>query len=108
MDNNYIQNEAKNGFKNWTSEGWDFLLHNEQYKDIAITTLSKILEVEQYVEFTFNNLYYEVFVSADSGYVVNIYSSDEKDEDEQYLEQNLLDGGLCSSENSKDAIEFML
>ena len=29
MDNRYIQNEDKSGFKNWTSEGWDFLLHNE-------------------------------------------------------------------------------
>lgn len=108
MDNIYIQNEAKSGFKNWTVEGWDFLLHNDNYKDIAITTLSKILDTEQSVEFVFNNLYYEIFESADSGYVVNIYSSNEKDEEDQYLEENLIDGGLCSSICTRDAIEFML
>lgn len=107
MDNIYIQNEAKSGFKNWTSEGWDFLLHNNKYKDIAITTLSKILDTEQSVEFIFNNLYYEIFESVDSGYVVNIYSNNEKDEDDQYLEENLIDGGLCTG-SSKDAIEFMM
>jgi hypothetical protein len=48
-----------------------------------------------------------VFESADSGYIVNVYSSDERDEDEQYIEANLVDGGLCSG-NERDAIEFML
>ena len=108
MDNIYIQNEAKKGFKNWTSEGWEFLLHSEEYKDIAITTLSKILDIEQSVEFVFNNLYYEIFESADTGYIVNIYSSYEKDEDGSYLEQNCIDGGLCTSNCCRDAVEFML
>jgi len=107
MDNLYIQNETKKGFKNWTSEGWEFLLNSEEYKDIAITTLSKILNTEQSVEFVFNNLYYEIFESADTGYVVNVYSSNEKDEYDCYLEQNNIDGGLCTG-NCKDAIEFML
>lgn len=108
MNNIYIQNEVKKCFKDWTKEGLEFLLHKEEYKEIAIKALAKILDLEESVEFTYNNLYYEVFVSADSGYVVNIYSCDKKDEYEQYLEHNLVDGGLCSSENSKDAIEFML
>jgi len=106
-DNIYLQNEAKKGFKNWTVEGWDFLLHNEKYKNIAITTLSKILDTEQSVEFTYNNLFYEVFESSESGYVVNVYSCDSKDEDEQYLEQNIVDGGLCTG-SCRDAIEFMM
>lgn len=42
--NTYIQNEAKNGFKHWTKEGLDFLLHDEHYKKIVIDSLSKILE----------------------------------------------------------------
>jgi MFS-type transporter involved in bile tolerance (Atg22 family) len=76
--NTYIQNEAQNGFKGWTKEGWDFLLHNEQYKTVAISSLAKILEQNDEVEFIYNNLHYEIFASADTGYVVNIYSSDEK------------------------------
>jgi len=108
MNNNiYLQNEAKQGFKGWTKEGLDFLLHNEEYKNIAIDSLSKRLEHNQEVEFIYNNLHYEIFASSESGYAVNIYSSGEKDENEEYLEQNIIDGGLCSG-NSKDAIEFML
>ena len=33
--NIYLQNEAKNGFKGWTKEGLEFLLHNEHYKNTA-------------------------------------------------------------------------
>ena len=105
--NTYIRNEAQNGFKGWTKEGWDFLLHNEQYKTVAISSLAKILEQNDEVEFIYNNLHYEIFASADTGYVVNIYSSDEKDEYEQYLEKNNIDGGLCTG-TAKDAIEFMM
>ena len=107
MINTYIQNESKKDFKEWTCEGLSFLLQQEHFREMAITALSKFLELNQNVEFTYNNLYYEVFESADSGYVVNLYSSDEKDEDEQYIEANLVDGGLCSG-RAKDAIEFML
>ena len=105
--NTYIQNEAKKGFKGWTKEGWDFLLHNEQYRPIAVSSLAKILQQHDEVEFIYNNLHYEIYASCESGYVVNIYSSDEKDEDDQYLEQNNIDGGLCTG-SCLDAIEFML
>ena len=107
MDNLYIQNEANKGFKNWTCEGWEFLLHSEEYKDIAITTLSKILDTEQSVEFVFNNLYYEIFESSESGYIVNVYTSNEKDEYDCYLDKYNIDGGLCSG-SCRDAVEFML
>jgi len=107
MSNNiYIQNEAKNGFKGWTRKGLGFLLQNEDYKHIAIDSLSKRLEHNQEVEFVYNNLHYEIFSSV-SGYAVNIYSSGEKDEDGDCLEQNIIDGGLCIG-SSQDAIEFML
>ena len=72
-----------------------------------ISRLSRLLKSESSVEFKHNGFYYEVFKSADSGYIVNLYSSNEKDEDEQYIEANLVDGGLCSG-SEKDAIEFML
>lgn len=72
-----------------------------------IFKLSEILEKEKSVEFKYNNLFYEIFESCDTGYIVNLYSSNEKDEDGKYLEENLVDGGLCSG-NSNDAIWFMV
>jgi len=108
MNNNiYIENEAKNGFKGWTKEGLGFLLQNEEYKHIAIDSLSKMLESQEEIEFVYNNLYYEIYASSESGYIVNIYSSGEKDENGHYLEDNNIDGGLCTG-SCKDAIEFML
>ncbi|MAD41121.1 MAG: hypothetical protein CL623_01870 [Arcobacter sp.] len=103
----YLEDEAKKGFENWTKEGWEFLLQTSEYKELAVSTLSKILDIYQRVEFKYNNSYYEVFDAADGGYMINIYSSDEKDEDGYYLEVNITDGGLCTGTN-KDAIEFML
>ena len=44
-----------------------------------INRLSRLLKNESSVEFKHNGFYYEVFESADSGYVVNVYSSNEKD-----------------------------
>jgi len=107
MCNVYIQNEAKKCFKEWTKEGLSFLLQHKDYKDIAINTLSKLLDMGQTIEFTYNDLHYEIFESSDSGYIVNIYSSDEKDEYDCYLDKYNIDGGLCSG-SSKDAVEFML
>jgi len=105
--NIYVQNEANKNFKEWTYEGMSFLLQQHRFREIAITALSKLLKLHQSVEFKHNGFYYEIFESADSGYIVNLYSSDEKDENEQYIEANLVDGGLCSG-NERDAIEFML
>ena len=72
-----------------------------------ISKLSQILEKEKSVEFKYNNLFYEIFKSCDTGYIVNLYSSDEKDEDSEYLEENLVDGGLCSG-SASDAVWFMV
>ena len=72
-----------------------------------INTLARLLNTKSSIEFKHNGFYYEVFESAERGYVVNLYSSDEKDEYEQYLESNLVDGGLCMG-SARDAIEFML
>ena len=77
------------------------LLHNKMNR------LARVLRENSNVEFKHNGFYYEVFKSADSGYIINLYSSDEKDDNEQYVEANLVDGGLCSG-NERDAIEFML
>jgi len=107
MIDSYIQNEAKKDFKEWTYEGLSFLLQQEQFREMAVTALSKFLILNQSVEFAYNSLYYEVFESADSGYVVNLYSSNEKDDDGEFIEVNLVDGGLCSG-SARDAIEFML
>ena len=72
-----------------------------------ITKLSDILEKDKSVEFKYNNLFYEIFESCDTGYMVNLYSSNEKDEDGEYLEENLVDGGLCSG-SASDAVWFMV
>lgn len=99
MSNTYIEN--------WTKEGWEFLLKDKDYKDLVINTLSQILFIYKKVEFKHNNLFYEIFDSSNGGYVINVYSSDKKDEDGYYLEENIVDGGLCTG-NVTDAIEFML
>ena len=72
-----------------------------------ISKLSEILEKEKSVEFKYNNLFYKIDESSYGGYVVNLYSSNEKNEDDEYLEENLVDGGLCSGRAS-DAIWFMV
>ena len=72
-----------------------------------IIKLSDILEKDKSVKFKYNNLFYEIFESCDSGYIVNLYSSNEKDEDGEYLEINNVDGGLCTG-SASDAVWFMV
>jgi len=72
-----------------------------------INRLSRILKNETSVEFQHNGFYYEVFESADTGYIVNLYSCNKKDENGKYLDKYELDGGLCTG-SARDAIEFML
>lgn len=72
-----------------------------------ISKLSEILEKEKSVEFKYNNLFYQIEERSYGGYVVNLYSSNEKDEDDEYLEENLVDGGLCSG-SASDAVWFMV
>lgn len=72
-----------------------------------ISSFVKILEGSKTVAFSFNEFYYEIFESTDSGFIVNVYTDDEKDEDGYYLDKNILDGGLCSG-SSRNAVEFML
>lgn len=72
-----------------------------------ITSFTKTLEETKEVEFSYNEFYYEIFESADSGFIVNVYADDEKDEDGYYLDKHIVDGGLCSG-SSRDAVEFML
>ena len=72
-----------------------------------ISKLTDILEKDKSVKFKYNNLFYEIFESCDSGYIVNLYSSNEKDEDGEYLEINNVDGGLCTG-SASDAVWFMV
>ena len=73
-----------------------------------INSLVRVLKNENIVEFNHNEFYYEIFLSADSGFVINLYSSDKRDKDGELIESNLVDGGLCDSANERDAIEFIL
>ena len=72
-----------------------------------ISKLANILEKEKSVEFKYNNLFYEIFESCDTGYIVNLYSSNEKDKNGEYLEINNVDGGLCTG-SASDAVWFMI
>jgi hypothetical protein len=72
-----------------------------------ISRLANILEKEKSVEFKYNNLFYKIFESCDTGYIVNLYSSDEKDKNGEYLETNNVDGGLCTG-SASDAVWFMV
>lgn len=74
---------------------------------VELKKLANILESNKTVEFIHNGFYYEIFKSADTGYIVNVYSSDKKDEYGEYIEDNCIDGGLCSG-SAEDAIGFML
>lgn len=58
-----------------------------------ISSLAKVLENKDSVEFNNDGFYYEIFESAEGGYIVNVYSSHDKDEDVEYIEANLIDGG---------------
>lgn len=77
------------------------------FNEINTKELADILKTNKSLEFQYNNLYYQIFESSEIGYVINIYSSNEKDENGDYLDINLIDGGICTG-NTKDAIEFLL
>lgn len=66
-----------------------------------------MLNQNQEVEFKHKGFCYEIFASADSGYVVNLYSSNKRDEYGSYLNAYLIDGGLCTG-SAEDTIRFML
>ena len=72
-----------------------------------ISKLVDILKKDTYVEFAYNNLFYEIFESANGGYMVNLYSSNEKDEDGCFLDENNFDGGLCTG-SASDAVWLMV
>ncbi len=77
-------------------------------KNNKINSLARVLRNESNVEFKHNGFFYEIFKSADTGFVVNLYSSDSRDDNGEFIEAHLVDGGLCSSVNERDAINFML
>ncbi|QOY51969.1 hypothetical protein [Candidatus Sulfurimonas baltica] len=76
--------------------------------ELRINSFIKILKDDKSVHFSYNEHYYEIFESiTDSGYIVNVYSSDEKDEGNDYIDKYLIDGGICTG-SAIDAIYFML
>ena len=79
----------------------------EAINDIKVKELADILKTNKSLEFQYKNLYYQIFESSELGYCVNVYSSNNRDEDGDYLDSNLMDGGLCTG-SAKDAIEFLL
>lgn len=74
---------------------------------LDIKELADILKTNKSLEYQYKNLYYQIFESSELGYCVNVYSSNKKDENGDYLDSNLIDGGVCTG-SAKDAIEFLL
>ena len=74
--------------------------------ELIVVKYTDILIKNKSVEFGYNGFHYEVFESADSGYIVNMYGSSDRDEDGCYRDENLIDGGICYG-NAMDAIRFM-
>ena len=79
----------------------------EQINETNVKALADILKSNRSLEFEYKNLYYQIFESSEIGYVVNKYSSNIKDENNDYLDCNLLDGGICTG-SAKDALEFLI
>ena len=77
-------------------------LHNNK-----INTLARILNSTHKVEFQNDGLYYEIFESSNDGYEINVYSKNSKDENGEYCESDIIDGGTCTG-SARDAVEFML
>ena len=76
--------------------------------EARIASFVKTLESKKFVDFSYNEFYYEVFESSCSdGYIVNVYTDNEKDENGSYLEKHEVDGALCTG-SARDAVEFML
>lgn len=73
----------------------------------AVEDFTRALDDGNTAEFIFNDLFYEIFESLDTGYIVNIYCCNKKNDNGDYLDEYLVDGGLCTG-SAKDAVEFML
>ena len=50
----------------------------EIMNDIKLKELADILRCNRYLEFEYENLYYQISESAEIGYVINVYSSMKK------------------------------
>lgn len=74
---------------------------------LNIKELADILKTNKSLEFQYKNLHYQIFESSELGYCVNVYSSNDKDENGDYLDSNLVDGGICTG-SAKNAVEFLL
>lgn len=75
--------------------------------ELNIKELADILKTNKSLEFQYKNRYYQIFESCELGYCVNVYSTNQKDENGDYLDSNLIDGGVCTG-SAKDAVEFLL
>ena len=74
---------------------------------LNIKELADILKTNKSLEFQYKNLHYQIFESSELGYCVNVYLSNDKDENGDYLDSNLVDGGVCTG-SAKNAVEFLL
>jgi len=72
-----------------------------------INTMVRVLKNDGSVTFELEKSYYEIFESSEGGYAINVYSSADRDEEGEFIDSNMIDGGHCSG-SAKDAVIFML
>ena len=82
-------------------------MNNYSIEQEKFSLLTHLIQQGKKVEFMHNQHYYEIFTSAIEGYVINVYSDNSKDKYGEYLQKNILDGGICSG-SAEDALVFML
>lgn len=65
----------------------------------TMKALSDLLFTNKYIEFWENDMYFAVYKLNDRfGYGINVYVSDEKDEQGIFFVRNLIDATLCKKE----------
>ncbi len=78
---------------------------NLSKKNLSI--LADSLKTNRSLDFKHKGLFYQIFESDDLGYIINIYTSNDRDENDDLLDSNMIDGGVCTG-SAKDAIKFMI
>ncbi|RXJ77069.1 hypothetical protein CRV03_07340 [Arcobacter sp. F155] len=78
-----------------------------KYIEKDLTLLANVLKTNKSLDLKHKGQFYQIFESDDLGYIINIYTSNERDENGDLLDSNMIDGGICTG-SAKDAIKFMI
>ena len=85
-------------------------IFTDEVKCCLVDVLSNELEDKSELRFTLGDSLFDIFESVEGGYIYNIYPNDPNlifDEDEELIEDEQLDGGLCTG-TAKDVFSFII